>query len=558
MKFRKLFAILLAFALVAAACGDDDDDGNAVEADAPESTTAPAEEPTDTPAEPDTPEEDPPATEVPATPVPPTPVPAPPEESTESAITIGLQLEPATLDPTASPEGPIQTVELYNIIEPLVKIDADGQVVPLLAESWEVSEDGLTYTFELREGVTFHDGEPFDASDVVFSIDRARGDDIEHPFKHHLAPVESVTATDDYTVEIVLSEFSANFLFFMAQSAGMIFDESDVDALADTPVGTGPFAFQEWVRGDHITVAANGDYWGDPALLDEITYRYIEDPSALNNAMLAGDIEVIAGVSGPEVLEVFASDPAFNVVVGTTNGEVTMALNNRGDVLSNATVRQALSYGINRQDVIDGAYFGYGSLTGTFAVPTDPYYVDLTGRYPYDPDQAKALLEEAGYADGLTLSMKAPPPSYARRSAEIIQSQFAEIGVTLEVENVEWGVWLSDVFNLDGIDGAFNYDTSIVAHIEARDIVQYGNPDYYFGYDNADVQAALAAADAEPDDEARYALLREVQTQITEDAASIWLFVLPQLSVTAAGVEGYVANSTSQALDMSRVGYNPG
>lgn len=477
--------------------------------------------------------------------------------SSVPAITIGLQLEPATLDPTASPEGPIQTVELYNIIEPLVKIDADGEIVPLLAESWEVSDDGLTYTFALREGVNFHDGADFDSSDVVFSLDRARGDDIEHPFKAHLAPVDTVTATDDFTVEIVLSEFSANFLFFMAQSAGMIFDESDVDALAEAPVGTGPFTFQEWVRGDHITVAANDSYWGDAARLDEITYRYIEDPNALNNAMLAGDIQVLAGVSAPELLDAFASDDAFNVEVGTTNGEVTMALNNRGDALSDVRVRQGLSFAINRQDIIDGAYFGYGSATGTFAVPTDPYYVDLTGRYPHDPDQARTLLDDAGFGDGLTLSMKLPPPSYARRSGEIIQSQLADVGVTLEIENVEWGVWLSDVFNVDGVEDAFNYDTSIVAHVEARDIIQYGNPDYYFGYDNADVQADLAAADAEPDDDARYALLGDVQTQITEDAASIWLFVLPQLSVTNAGIEGYVANATSQALDMSRVTYNP-
>lgn len=505
MRFWRILALLMAIILVAAACGSDDAAST----------------------------------------------------SSEPAITIGLQLEPATLDPTASPEGPIQTVELYNIIEPLIKIDSSGDLVPLLAESWEVSDDGLTYTFNLREGVTFHDGEAFDAADVVFSLDRSRGDDIEHPFKAHLEPIDTVTAIDDFTVEVVLSEFSANFLFFMAQSAGMMFDESSVGDLAEAPVGTGPFAFSEWVRGDHITVVASGDYWGDSPPLDEITYRYIEDPNALNNAMLAGDIQVIAGVSAPELLDVFAADDAFDVSVGTTNGEVTMALNNRTDALADVRVRQALSYAIDRQDIVDGAYFGYGSFTGTFAVPTDPYYVDLTDRYPFDPDKAKELLAEAGYDGDLTISMKLPPPSYARRSGEIIQSQLADVGVTLEVENVEWGVWLSDVFNAEGIEDAFNYDTSIVAHVEARDIIQYGNPDYYFGYDNADVQANLAAADAEPDDDARYELLGEVQTQITEDAASIWLFVLPQLSVTAAGIDGYVANSTSQALDMSRVAFNP-
>ncbi len=545
MKLIRLLAVLLAFTLIAAACGDDGDDTSsndistvttAAPADDPPATTGAEADDTEPPAETTT-------------------VPPPPEESAESAITIGLQLEPTTLDPTMSPEGPIQTVELYNIIEPMVKIDADGQLVPLLAESWEVSDDGLSYVFNLREGVTFHDGADFTAEDVVYSIDRSRDQDGEHPFKLQLESVESVTAIDDFTVEIVLTEFSANFLFFMAQSVGMIFDESDAADLAEAPVGTGPFTFTEWVRGDRITVNANENYWGDAALLTEITYRYIEDPNALNNAMLAGDIQVIAGVSAPELLDVFASDDAFTVSVGTTNGEVTMALDNLGDELSDVRVRQALSYAIDRQEIIDGAYFGYGSLTGSFSVPTDPYYVDLTSRYPFDPDRARALLTEAGFDGDLTLTMKLPPPSYARRSGEIIQSQLADVGVTLEIENVEWGVWLEDVFN--GVDGVRNYDTSIVAHVEARDIIQYGNPEYYFGYDNADVQANLAAADAEPDDDARYALLAEVQTQITEDAASIWLFVLPQLSVTDAGIEGYIANSTSQALDMSQVAFNP-
>ncbi|MFQ5558290.1 MAG: ABC transporter substrate-binding protein, partial [Acidimicrobiales bacterium] len=522
-RTRYMVAVVVASALVAAACGDDDSS----------TPSGGVDEATDDAGA------------------------APVAAGGEAAVSIGLQLEPATLDPTASPEGPIQTVELYNIIEPLVKIDSSGEIVPLLAESWEVSDDGLTYTFDLREGVTFHDGAELTAEDVVFSLDRARGDEIEHPFKAHLEPVASVTAIDDLTVEVALSEFSANFLFFLAQSAGMIFDESDADDLADAPVGTGPFAFREWVRGDHITVEANPDYWGDPPLLDEITYRYIEDPNALNNAMLAGDIQAIAGVSAPELLDVFAADPAFSVEVGTTNGEVTMALNNRDEALGDVRVRQALSYAVNRAEIVEGAYFGYGALTGTFAVPTDPYYVDLTDRYPYDPDRAQQLLAEAGFGDGLTLSMKLPPPSYARRSGEIIQSQLADVGVTLEIENVEWGVWLDDVFNVEGVDGGFDYDTSIVAHVEARDIIQYGNPDYYFGYDNPDVQDLLDRADAEPDDETRYELLGEVQTQITEDAASIWLFVLPQLSVTTAGVEGFVANATSQALDMSRVSYNP-
>ncbi len=536
-RFR-ILGVVLALGLLAAACSDSSDDTSGAD-----QTTTSASETT--------------VADATTTEAPQQTTTAPPETTEVAAITVGLQLEPATLDPTASPEGPIQTVELYNLIETLIKLGPTGEFEPLLAESWDVSDDGLTYTFNLRQGVVFHDGASFGADDVVFSLDRARDEANGHPFGSQLAVVDTVTALDDSTVEVVLSQFSANFLFNMAQSVGMIFDEASVDSLADAPVGTGPYAFGEWVRGDSITVVANPDYWGDAPLLDSITYRYIPDANALNNAILAGDIEIVAGVSAPELLEVFQDDPAFDVQVGTTNGEVTMALNNRTDALSDVRVRQALSFAIDRQAVIDGAYFGYGEIIGTFAVPTDPYYVDLTDVYAYDPDKALALLEEAGWAEGLELTFKLPPPSYARRSGEIIQSQLEEVGVSVTIENVEWPVWLEDVFNVEGVEGAFNYDLSIVAHVEPRDIGQYGNPDYYFGYDNPDVQAELAAADAEADDATRYAKLGDVQRQITADAASIWLFVLPNLAVTVEGIGGFSPNSVTQALDMTNVSYNP-
>ncbi len=532
MRRFRLLAVLLALVLLAAACGDSGSSDGETAGDVTTTSGAAAPEST--------------TTTTAAT----TTTTEPPTETQVNEIAIGLQLEPSTLDPSFSPEGPIQTVELYNMIETLVKIDSNGDIVPLLAESWDVSDDGLTYTFHLRDGVKFHDGTDFDSADVVFSLERARDPEVGHPFGSQLEPVDTITAVDPMTVEIVLSKFSANFLLNIAQSVGMIFNEESIGSIADAPVGTGPYQFGEWVQGDHITVEAFPDYWGDKPLLDKVTYRYIDDPNALNNAMLAGDIQIIAGVSAPELLDVFEADPNFNVLVGTTNGEVTLAMNNRKPPLDDVRVRQAISYAIDRQAIIDGAYFGYGEPIGTFAVPTDPYYVDLTDRYPHDPQKAMDLLAEAGVKD-LTLSMKLPPPSYARRSGEIVQSQLKAVGITVEIENVEWGVWLDDVFSGE------NYDLSIVAHIEARDIVQYGNPDYYFGYDSPEVQDLLAQADAEPDDAKRYELLGEVQRKITEDAASAWLFVLPSLNVTAKGIEGFQPNATSQALDITHVAYNP-
>ncbi len=439
---------------------------------------------------------------------------------------------------------------LYNVYETLVKLESDGSITGLLAEDWDVSDDGTEWTFQLREGVTFHNGEPFTADDVVYSLTNVLSKDPAHPFATTLEPIASVEAVDDTTVRITLDRFSANFLFFLTQGQGAILTESAVADIANSAVGTGPFTFEEWAQGDSIVLRRTADYWGEPALVETVTYRYINDPNALNNALLAGDIDIITGVSAPELLEAFEEDDRFEVLIGRTNGEVTMALNGSRPPLDDMRIRKAVSHAVDRQAVVDLAYFGYGELIGTGATPLDPYYVDLVGAYAYEPETARDLLADAGY-DGAPLQMVLPPVSYARRGGEIVAAQLEEVGIPVEIQNVEWGVWLEDVFtNRD-------YDLSIVAHVEPRDLGQYGNPDYYWAYDEPEVAALLAEADATPDDVARYALLGQVQERITEDAANVWLFLLPALSVTKVGISGYDPNQPGLGLDLSELAFNP-
>ncbi len=474
---------------------------------------------------------------------------APPASAVQDVV-LGLQLEPPTLDLTSSPAAAIPQVLLYNVYETLVKLESDGSITGLLAEDWDVSDDGTEWTFLLREGVAFHNGEPFTADDVVYSLTNVLTKDPAHPFATTLEPIASVEAVDDTTVRITLDRFSANFLFFLTQGQGAILTESAVADISNLPVGTGPFTFEEWTQGDSIVLRRTAGYWGEPALVETVTYRYINDPNALNNALLAGDIDIIAGVSAPELLEAFEADDRFEVRTGRTNGEVTMALNGSRAPLDDVRVRRAITHAIDRQTVIDLAYFGYGERIGTGATPLDPYYVDLTDAYAYDPEAARDLLADAGY-DGTPLRMVLPPVSYARRGGEIVAAQLEEVGIPVEIENVEWGVWLEDVFtNRD-------YDLSIVAHVEPRDLGQYGNPDYYWAYDEPEVAALLAEADATPDDEARYALLGEVQERITADAANVWLFLLPALSVTKVGISGYDPNQPGLGLDLSELAFNP-
>jgi peptide/nickel transport system substrate-binding protein len=255
-------------------------------------------------------------------------------------------------------------------------------------------------------------------------------------------------------------------------------------------------------------------------------------------------------VSAPELLTAFESDDRFEVLQGLSNGEVTLSLNGRRAPLDDVTVRQAITHAIDREAVVDLAYAGYGTVIGTFSTPLDPWYRDLTDVYPYDPDRARELLAEAG-AEGITLEMVLPPVSYATRSGEIIASQLAEVGITVNITNVEWGVWLEDVF------ANHDYDMSIVAHVEPRDVGQYGNPEYYWGNDSPQVADILAQADTEPDADARNELYGTVLSEITAVAADNWLFVLPVLSVLEAGVTGYEADLPGLSLDVTKLAINP-
>lgn len=472
------------------------------------------------------------------------------QQSSQPNAVIGLQLEPPTLDLTSSPAAAIPQVLLYNVYETLVKLEPDGSITGLLADTWDVSDDGLTYTFHLRDGITFDNGDTLDSEDVVYSIDNVLHKDPAHPFAATLAPIASVEAVDATTVTITLSEVSANLLFYLTQSQGVILDQAAADTIANDPVGSGPFSFESWTVGDSIVLKRNPDYWGTPAPLETVTFRYINDPNALNNAMLAGDLDILAGVSAPELLSAFESDDRFQVLQGLTNGEVTLSLNGRRPPLDDVRVRQAISYAIDRQAVVDLAYAGYGTVIGTFSTPLDPWYEDLTNVYPYDPEKARSLLAEAG-AEGITLSMVLPPVSYATRSGEIIASQLKDVGITVDITDVEWAVWLEDVFK------NHDFDMSIVAHVEPRDLYQYGNPDYYWGNDSPDVAPLIAQADKEPDPEVRNQIYRQVLEKITAEAADDWLFVLPALSVLKKGVTGYEANLPGLSLDVTHLAINP-
>ena len=458
--------------------------------------------------------------------------------SAAAELVIGMQQEPTSLDPTADATASIDSMMTQNVFESLTTVAENGEVQPNLAASWEVSEDGLTYTFTLAEGVTFHDGSALDAEDVVYSFDRAMGEDSVNPSKDIFEPIESVKAVDPQTVEITLKAKDAFFLFNMGQGDSAIVASESAETNNANPVGSGPFKFDSWTRGDRLTLVKNPDH-RDAAdvALDKVVFRFISDPAAATAAMMAEELDAFPGFPAPELLPQFEADPRFRVNVGSTEGEVILAMNNAKPPFDNVEVRRAVATAIDRDEIIEGAMYGQAVPIGSFYPPHGTAYVDLTDAYPHDSTKAEEMFEAAGVA-GATMTLRVPPFPYATRSAEIIQNQLSEAGIDAKVENVEWGFWIDEVYKQK------NYDMTIIAHTSPNDMGNFARgPDYFYGYDNAEMTSLWEQITTEVDPAKRDELLKQGQQMLSDQSVHAFLFQLPLLGVFREGVEGYWASS---------------
>lgn len=472
---------------------------------------------------------------------------ATPIYAAETELTMGMQLEPPHLDPTGAAAAAIDEIVYANIFEGLTRFTADGSVVPALAKSWTVSEDGLVYTFTLHSDVTFHDGTTMDAEDVKFSLDRARAEDSTNAQKALFEGISDVEVVDPTTVKVTLSAPNGSLPFNLAWGDAVIVAPESIDNAKTNPVGTGPFVFANWVQGDSIEITKNPDYWGTPAKLEKATFKFISDPTAAFAAMMAEDVDAFSVFPAPENLMQFEADPRFNVIVGSTEGETILAMNNKLEPFDNALVRQAVAHAIDRQAIIDGAMFGYGTPIGTHFAPHNPAYVDLVSQSNFDPEKAKELLAEAGFADGFTTTLKLPPPSYARRGGEIIAAQLREVGITVEITNLEWAQWLEEVFR------GYDFGMTIVSHTEPMDIGIYGRPDYYFQYGKDEFKALMDQLNETSDQDARTAILQDAQRMIADDYVNAYLFQLAKTGVANAKIVGLWENAPTQANDLTAV-----
>ena len=463
---------------------------------------------------------------------------------------MGMVLEPPHLDPTAGAAAAIDEVVYANVFEGLTRINQNAEVLPALAESWNISTDGLTYTFKLRNGVKFHDGSAFDSADVVFSLNRARSEKSTNAQKALFKAITSVNAQGANTVVVNLKTPTGNFLFNMGWGDAVIVDSASAGSNKSKPVGTGPFTFKRWVKGDRIELAQNANYWGEKPALKSATFKIIPDPAAAVAALMAGDVDAFANFPAPEMAAQFQNDSRFTVKVGSTEGETILSTNNLQKPFDDLRVRQAIAHALNKQEIIDGAMFGFGTPIGTHFAPHHAAYVDLTGTYPHDLEKAKQLLADAGFPNGFKATIKLPPPSYARRGGEIVAAQLAKVGIKLEIIPVQWAQWLDQVFkNKD-------FDLTIVSHTEPMDIGIYTRPKYYFQYRNAGFNAVIENLNVTADPKKRYALMGAAQAILAKDAVNGYLFQLAKLGIWNKNVMGLWENSPVQANDLTGVSWN--
>ncbi len=474
----------------------------------------------------------------PSTPDPPSGGPEQPPEGTEvdpmAPVHIGSLRAPESLDIAADEESGAVEALIGNVYETLFVVTDSGAVQPLLAAAHERSEDGLTHTFALRPDVAFHSGDPLVADDVVDSIERARGTTPASPGGAGLQAVDSVIALDDETVEVHLVRPSISLPADLARVP--IANDRPDDDRTTTADGTGPYTLVPWEPGSEITLERNDEYWGDAAENERVVFEHFADTTALGNALLAGDIDIATGMATPGAAAMFQADDSIVVSDGTSTNEVVLAFNNRVAPFDDVRVRRAVSAAIDDEAVREAAWGDRGEVIGSMVPPTDAWYEDLSGSDAYDPDQARELLAEAGYPDGLTFTLPLPTGSDHAADAELIRDQLAEAGITADVEEVAPDEWRRLVIE----DG--EYEATIVNRPGVRDLLTYGDPNAIWGYDNPEVaewieQSELVTTSAEQTE-----LLKLVARTITEDAVSEWLYVTPTLVVAADTVSGYPIN----------------
>ena len=471
-------------------------------------------------------------------------------DTNELVVGIAQDLDDS-LDPHKTVKAGTREV-MFNVFEGLMKPTPDGDLTPAIAESYEVSEDRMTYTFHLREGVQFHNGETVTAEDVVYSIQRcAAATETGIVQVEAFSVIQSIETPDDKTVAITISEPSNEFISYMTTAVlPADYDKQDTD-----PVGTGPFKFVSRTAQDSVVLEKFNEYWGTPAQLDKVTLKIMENADSLMMSLQSGAIDLCAHLTSTQVAQL---EKDFNVAEGTMNLVQAMYLNNAVAPFDDVRVRQALCYAVDKQEIIDLAFDGYGSPIGSSMYPAFGKYFDdsLTNYYTKDVEKAKALLAEAGYPDGFDMTITVPSNYKPHMdTAEVLVQQLAQIGVNATIEPIEWESWVSDVY------AGRQFQSTVVgvdaSTMTARALLERFTSDYgknFINYNNAEYDALFQQTLTAYDDAGQTAIYKQMLANLTENAANVYIQDLADLVAVRKGVEG-VTFYPIYVLDLANLHY---
>jgi len=459
------------------------------------------------------------------------------ENSSQIVVGIPQDLEDS-LDPHKSVAAGTKEV-LFNVFEGLLKPDSDGNIIPAVAESYDVSEDGKTYTFTLRKGVKFHNGNLVTAEDVKYSIEKAADITGGEPLIEAFSLIESVNILSEDVVEINLSEEDVDFPAYLAMTTAAIIpaDNEDPDT---NPIGTGPYAFVSRSPQENIVVKRFDDYWGEKAHIENVTFKIESNSDAIVMDLRGGSIDMYARLTSTQVSQL---GDGFQVMEGTMNLVQALYLNHAVEPFDNQKVRQAMCYAIDVDQILELTSDGKGTQIGSSMFPAfKKYYLEeLSNAYPHDTEKAKELLKEAGYPDGFSMTITVPS-NYQPHidTAEVIVEQLKEVGIQATIQLVEWNSWLSDVYmdrqyesTVIGVDASSMTARALLERFDSEadgNFINYANPDY----DALFEQAITCTDDGEQTE-----LYKQMERILSEDAANVYIQDMAEFVVLNDKYDGY-------------------
>ncbi|MCW3490178.1 glutathione ABC transporter substrate-binding protein [Dethiobacter alkaliphilus] len=464
-------------------------------------------------------------------------------------LVIAIGAEPENLDPITMMSSPAATIS-EHMAETLIYLDVDGTLQPQLATSWEPSEDDMYWDLTLREGVEFHDGAPFNAEAVKINLDRF----MEHaPFAFLLGEVSEVEVVEEYLVRIHLERPFAPIASHLSHSFIAMQSPDSLEKLAEGdfvegPVGTGPFVYDGWERGQQIKMVRNDNYWGDAPQLETVTFRFIPEEGSRVVALESGEVHAIMAVPPSEIARLQGVD-GIDVVEETSVRVIYLGFNQDLELFEDVRVRQALNYAIDKESIVNTIFQGVGSPSTSPIVPAIFGYTEV-GPYEYDVEKARDLLAEAGYEDGFEIELYHPTGRYPQDAAvaEAVQAMLAEVGVEAELKTLEWGTYLDtvitepenaqhDIFMLGWGTMTLDADYGLYALFHSSQFPPSNNVSYYV---NDEVDALLDEARVTADRAEREAMYEEAIQTIWEDAPWIFLYDEGQVNAVRSNVQGLI------------------